>query len=80
MTLSRPATKNAMITEITGACSYEGCDKLATHIAAGGHGGWNETPHMKPACYCRQHAEFVQAEGISEYHIKCPNCRCLFQC
>lgn len=80
MTLSRPATKTAMITEITGTCAWEGCDKPATHIAAGGHGGWSKTPHMKPACYCKNHAEVVQNEGTHEYHIKCPNCRCMFQC
>ena len=81
MTLSRPATKTAMITEITGTCAWEGCDKPATHIAAGGSGGWTAIKgHEKPACYCKAHAESVQAEGISEYHIKCPNCRCMFQC
>jgi len=81
MTLSQPATKKAMITEITGTCAWEGCDKPATHIAAGGSGGWTAIKgHEKPACYCKPHAESVQAEGISEYHIKCPNCRCMFQC
>ena len=77
----RLVPNSGMITQITGTCAWEGCDKPATHIAAGAGLGWGAIKgHEKPACYCKSHAESVQAEGISEYHIKCPNCRCLFQC
>ena len=65
-----------MITEITGKCAYEGCNKLATHIACGRD--WDKTGHPNVACYCSHHANIVSDERSPEYIVDCPNCGCAF--
>jgi len=67
-----------MITEIKGQCSYEGCDKPATHIACGRMVFMSdEKGHPKPACYCAEHATRVANEDYPEDTNDCPNCGCL---
>lgn len=69
-----------MITKIEGTCSYEGCEKEATHIGCGRnrfYDGDNTGRHPNPACYCETHANMVADEDSPEYTNDCPNCGCV---
>lgn len=73
-----------MIIKIEGRCAWVGCDKPATHVAAGraaddllSRSALGER-HPAPACYCEEHAEEVADEGYPEYRTECPNCECKF--
>lgn len=73
----RQTGETAVITNIAGKCSYEGCRRKATHIACG-YGTTYEGRHPTAALYCLTHAELVEDEGEPEYHETCPNCECKF--
>jgi hypothetical protein len=69
-----------VIIEVSGQCSFEGCEKPAEFIACGRESyDDDERPgHPTPACYCREHMAEVIDERSPEYTDTCPNCGCMF--
>jgi hypothetical protein len=59
-----------MITEVTGNCQWDGCEKDATDLAA----KWGGNSPV--GCYCADHAKIVSDGGM--YTECCPNCNCMF--
>jgi hypothetical protein len=70
--------QEAVICEIIGLCSYEGCEAPATHIAKGRYHDDDKPRHIEVAVYCGKHADLVAQEGYPEYEAECPNCHCQF--
>ena len=66
-----------MIIEIEGECSWDGCQRKATHVAAFG-----DISALKVGVFCEDHA-YDAAQGKipgtynPEYVAECPNCGCL---
>ena len=72
-----------MINKIEGKCQFKGCEKPATHIAAGSYQKSKAKVfpyHPEPNCYCSIHAEIVANEGVpkngTQFTSECPNCGC----
>jgi len=61
-----------MITKVEGKCQFEYCEKDAARIACG------RDKHLKPGCFCEEHACIVEEEHSPEYLVSCPNCFCHF--
>lgn len=58
-------------------CAYEKCGKEATTLACGRE-YLDDPGHPEPAMYCEAHAKLIANEGVPEYRVECPNCKCRF--
>jgi len=55
--------------KIEGKCQFDECDNDATSMEVSRDTG-------TVGVYCDYHAELIQEQGCSEYHLVCPNCNC----